>query len=87
MCQTQYSSLLQVEVQATLTRIKTHPVRFPFPKIDMRTLVLILPSRAETGYCGLQGVLGMLIIDADGNVLDHELQVQACNHKCDGFIF
>lgn len=34
-----------VEVQATLTRIRTHP-----------------------------GVLGMLIIDSDGNVLDHELQ-------------
>lgn len=36
---------MTVEVQATLTRIKTHP-----------------------------GVLGTLIIDPDGTVLDHELQ-------------
>jgi hypothetical protein len=32
------------------------------------------------GWWMVQGVLGTLIVDRSGNVLDHELQVRGCHH-------
>jgi hypothetical protein len=83
--------LVQAEIQSTLTRIKTHPVRPPRDHLLHAGVVLSVFRHAQAvnprqvlqdpSNCGqrdvhMQGVLGTLIVDHNGTVLDHELQVR-----------